>query len=329
VVHILPLTINVIAADRFLYLPLAGLAAALALGARRLSRRTARGAAVVAMAVAVAFSVRVHERNRDWGNEFRFWRVTVLETGIGNFYFRSELARVLFRTGRFDEMVRVWETIPYQDPETAALTFSDYSNLGTAGASALDVFGHYEEAATVLWLLAANDPGAPSLVQAGVMAQSFDIPGAMKELERSERLSPSGLATALRFRLENVESELSSLHVNGFSSPGSLADIRVARIVAQLGGIAAETAWLAVLGSPHTDEDGMFEAASRLVERGSPRSAKEAMEVTKRSGFRGLRLQALLEAYSERRADDREIQKIMGFIDVLRRQVGAQRNTAG
>jgi tetratricopeptide (TPR) repeat protein len=75
VLHLVPMPIAGIAADRYLYLPLAALAIFAAGSTGRLSSRATRTAGIVLLILVALSGVRTLFRSLDWSDEIRFWAV--------------------------------------------------------------------------------------------------------------------------------------------------------------------------------------------------------------------------------------------------------------
>jgi tetratricopeptide (TPR) repeat protein len=111
VLHVLPMPMNVVAADRFLYVPGLGLALA---GACLASRRPLRhkriaGAAVVGLLATAACATVVRERC--FRSELAFWLAATDETDPSNVLPLRELAGVVYRGGEFGLAEQAFEAI--------------------------------------------------------------------------------------------------------------------------------------------------------------------------------------------------------------------------
>lgn len=108
VLHLIPLSVNVVAADRFLYLPAAAVAI---LGARGLSLapqrvRTAAVTVVLALLPALAWSTR--HRSMEWSHELLFWTRAVETAPPLNRLPIAALADVLFEHNREPESLDLY-----------------------------------------------------------------------------------------------------------------------------------------------------------------------------------------------------------------------------
>jgi tetratricopeptide (TPR) repeat protein len=212
VLHVIPITINVAAADRFLYLPLAALALCLAPWIASL----APGRATLALALlALSYAPVTFARAQIWADEVAFWSKAFREQSHHNGMSRLELGNVYGRVG-----LQSYALALYLDADT-----EDYANYLLTRHNAgtrLILLGRYEEATTILEDLVRRAPEIPkfhfSLASAYLTAHRFD--DAEQELAIALRLYPdSSSALGLRqivARLRRApavaESEVASLH---------------------------------------------------------------------------------------------------------------------
>ena len=151
VIQLLPF--HEIAADHYLYLPLAGLLIALLDVAREaLERLPALPRAVPAAAVTclmVVFALVTVDRNRDWHDTRSLWEATVLKAP-GSARVQNNLGTTLHAAGDLDEALKHLERATALDPEVAAY----WSNLGTV----LHDRGNYEAAVKALERATALEP---------------------------------------------------------------------------------------------------------------------------------------------------------------------------
>jgi protein O-mannosyl-transferase len=105
VLHLTPLPVTVVAADRYLYLPTAGLLLA---AAPALQRRWGTKPAVLAslLLLLVACGVRTFQRVGDYADDARFW-VEAVQTSPSDAIGLIELGSVAYRAGLFDAGLRL------------------------------------------------------------------------------------------------------------------------------------------------------------------------------------------------------------------------------
>jgi tetratricopeptide (TPR) repeat protein len=148
VLHVVPLPLRTLAADRFLYLPTAGLALAFAPALDRLLA-TRRPAWLMATAFVAALGASSAQRVALWSDEISFWIQTYLETPRSNNVAATNLASLYYRVGMYeDALVLYRRAIGYDDPNrrTARLNV----------ALALSRLGRNEEARAALFSSAAG-----------------------------------------------------------------------------------------------------------------------------------------------------------------------------
>ncbi|HEX6276244.1 MAG TPA: CDC27 family protein [Polyangiaceae bacterium] len=138
VLHVVPIPLLTLTADRFLYLPAAGLALAVAPALDRfLAARRARWAAAVGVAATLA--VVTFGRVATWSDELEFWVQTYLETPKTNGAAATELGNVYYRAGLFEDGYLLSErALRYDDPNRA--------NAAYNAAVCLTRLGRYDEA---------------------------------------------------------------------------------------------------------------------------------------------------------------------------------------
>jgi tetratricopeptide (TPR) repeat protein len=191
VLHLVPLPISVVAADRYLYLPSLGLLLAGApafLQAATAARRPVVGAMAVA-AIAVC-GVRSHQRVADYSEEARFW-ISAVRTAPSEDTALVELGSVALRAGCLPEAYRQYtRAIELGGPaSTRAL-----SNAALVGA----MLGKREQAASFADALLRLHPqsAAYQLRRAVVALNALDFDAATRHAERARELDRSFTAAS-------------------------------------------------------------------------------------------------------------------------------------
>ena len=205
VVHIIPLTNNVVAADRFLYVPLAGLAFSAAIASDRIPSRLRRGLPWLMIAFLAASIVRIRQRNDDWANEFRFWIATIEQGPARNLVPRHELGRLLFLTGRRVEMVRLWGTFAFSTFDEKDSFMPDVRRLAneeTAGAFAS--FGRYDATVMAIRGMASGARASDLAFAVALRAQSGAIESAWRLSQASPEIPSDINLTTIRGRLKKL-----------------------------------------------------------------------------------------------------------------------------
>lgn len=272
VLQIVPIHVSIVAADRFLYFPLAGLAIALAVGAGRLGPRASRIALAASLVAAPVLGASTVMRNVDWRDELRLWRTAVETTPTENVLPRLELANVLTRGGLYREALRQVEQALPQAP--AHLRTTIQSNL----AGLRSELGEYDAAAEALRALAAAEPGIAlhryNLGVAEARRLRFDV--AEAELKQALRILP-GYPEAARAlgTIGEVRRDLAALETE---PSGTAAEARRARAWERLGRTReAEALWTRVLEARDARTEDLRSAVAFLVRRGSLPAAERAV----------------------------------------------------
>lgn len=197
VLHIVPITVNIVAADRFMYVPLAALILLLA----PLARRPLKHPALIAIAVVcLTYGVTTFRRARVWADEVDFWTTAYWEERDHNATSRLELGNVYGRAG-----LHTYAIALYMSPDTG-----DYQNYLLAAHNAALRFvinGRYAEARAILERLVREMPGIPKFHYAFaalcLAERKFDESD--KHLTVAEKLFPESTAVQrLRKALEEL-----------------------------------------------------------------------------------------------------------------------------
>ncbi|HEX7601278.1 MAG TPA: hypothetical protein VF316_06715 [Polyangiaceae bacterium] len=314
VIHIVPIANNVIAADRFLYLPLAGLAialAALASGFHRVVRRVLLVAAVAGLAT---FPFATNRRNEVWSHEMRFWALTIRETRWDNVYPRLEFGRVLFRTGRFQALVRALETLPFGSSDDRGTGAGIYELRPLYGdrATALDALLRYDGVLRVIDEWARGEPVAPAVLEGAYRLQRGDFEGARRIAEASAAGTGSGSIEIYRWLLKLVEANGLERVSRDVPDPALLA--HRARLLRPIGGTMAEAAWSDVVFESRTPLFDRLEGLAYLYERGERKNLLRAIAAI-RPLLRGAGdREELIERLAARDRDDVEVRDVLALI---------------
>ncbi len=147
VLHLVPFNMSgAVAADRLLYVPLAGLVVAGAVAARRLRSRGARVAAGLVLFLAWACALVTHRRARDYSNEALFW-VDAAETGHPhNTMPMSALGGIVRDAGRVELACRLFHQSRGILERTARSGTSLHRRATENYAGCLALSGRYAEA---------------------------------------------------------------------------------------------------------------------------------------------------------------------------------------
>jgi len=268
VMHLFPIPLRTLTADRFLYLPTAGLALLLVSPVQRLLAVQPR-AGLAGVLVVLALLVATIRRVGVWSNEVDFWVETYLTTPRTNNAAAIELAGVYFRGGRYREAYELSERgLGYDDPERE----DPLHNM----ALCLARLGRRQEAigallASVNGRLSAED----TLLATVFQLQSGEIAAAQKSLEQLAR-GGNPKAKELLARapiLQTAHDELKRL------GPTGDPELRARLGTLIVDPVIALPAWIEVARAPTTSKAMLMEALTNLVQSGE----RDAIEVASRA----------------------------------------------
>lgn len=256
VMHVLPVPLRVVAADRFIYLPTAGLA--LAFGPRLdawLAER--RPLWLAAVGLVIMLGVAASRRVGVWSDELEFWVQTYLEAPVTNSSAATNLAGVFFRAGQYEDVL-----------ELSKRELSD-DKVGRSeglfnGALALAHLGRKEEALQQFRAIDATHYESDVEVQIAIIElESGHVDAGRGRLERLAR-GGDAQSREILARVPDLERALALLERVPETDP--LTRARLAAVVGDepLG----LRAWLRAASEPNVAKDTLHEALSYLVRTG-------------------------------------------------------------
>lgn len=298
VLHVVPIRLNVVAADRFLYLPLAALAVAAARASARWRAPLRRAAAIAALLAIPASAVATWSRVGDWNDEERLWREAVRTSPAPNFVPLHELGNVLFRAGRYAEALPAYE-------QALARISSPSRRVAVTGnvASALSELGELERARALTSQLVEIEPGVAlhRYNLAVIEARRLDFDAAERDLREALRILP-GYPEAERAlaRLGQLRAEAASLPPETPADPTALR-ARRAELFARLGRDAdAARLFLVLSAAPDASADQLMRAAAFLLRRGPTDAGRRALSRARDLGADEAMVRALLTGATAR-----------------------------
>jgi protein O-mannosyl-transferase len=258
VLHIAPLPVRALAADRYLYLPSLGLLLALAPVIDRLFGLR-RPAFVGALALAITLGVVCSRRVGVWSDELEFWVQTYLQTPRNNNMAATELASVYYRASLFEDALTLYRrSMSYEDPSRRAPAYNVglcLTRLGdrTAAREALERSQpKYRQDSDIEFHLAALE------------LREDEAPRARERLERAARAGHSG-AQWLLARFDSVLSareELAALALDA-------KPVQRARFLTLLGeDVPANALWARAQAEPGVSQSISLEALVQLTRTG-------------------------------------------------------------
>ena len=280
VLQLIPIPFHSVAADRFLYLPVAGLSLAAAWGASKLPTRLVAPAAAGALVLALAFGISVHARNLDWQDEIRFWQVTARQAPPESSEAHAELGTRLAWRGEPEQALRHYRRAIARENEFARR----YPERGvdpllrSNTALVLSEVGRYDDAVEILESLVNEDPARPEyrLNLGAVYARQLEFDRSVRELETALELYPDyAMARAILLQLKRALEIWSRLPPE--QPEESLAvTARRAEVFELVGRLAdADRAWAGVADAPHASAPQVLRASRYLVYRGRDVGAAE------------------------------------------------------
>jgi len=307
VLHVIPLAATVVAADRYLYLPVAALAVGGAAAVRSLPRPAERPALALAVVVVAAFAVTAHGRARSWGDDLLLWSDAVAHAPAGNPVPHEHLGDVLAWRGRpqealahYREARRIRAAHPFQDgAEPRRL-----ANLGLV----LSELGRYDEARRVLSQVVSRSPQVPAywLQLGAVQARMLDFDAAESSLERALGMTPEfPLAQGL---LGQVRRARALWHDLPPEAEKETLEIRARRatVYTLVGRMSdADRLWATIAEDPEVPAPLLHRAAVHLATRGFDRAAAERVLRRLAAAGGGREVARLARALEERKLLDR------------------------
>jgi len=238
VLHVIPLTIDVNAADRFLYLPLALLVLLLSTSSKLSSSVLFRGAFAIVLLTSVPVTVA---RAKSWADPVDLWSTEYTKSGGTCETCRIELAKLLAEAGDFVPALRMQNSLARDTAKGGGVP-----GLVALNASILYLrIGEYQRALRILTRLVTDRPGVPRFWRELATAQAAI--GEFAEAERSAKRALDLMPT-----YENAETALRFIRtlpkrVGALDDPRSSDAQRADTLTATGRTSEAERLWLAVL----------------------------------------------------------------------------------
>jgi tetratricopeptide (TPR) repeat protein len=265
VLHLLPISVNILAADRFLYLPLLGVV--LAAVPWLASNTRAVHAAWVAAALVASFTAATFVRATIWSDEVRLWTTAFREVAEEPALASVELGRLYGRAGLFPSALALYARAAAVESGAKPVALNN-------AASVLARSGRYGEAKALLAPLEAKYPRVPLFSLNLALFDSYlnDFDDARRHLAHALVLFPNyPQGNALAKELPNLERERARLA----ALPAS-ASIERARLLAKLG-LAADSlaAWRSAVASPTISRSDFEEAVWFALRQGDASTSEQ------------------------------------------------------
>lgn len=292
VLHIVPFPSHTLVADRYLYVPLAGVAAWVALAATGMTGRPRRVLLGLVPLAAVFLVLATWRRVDDWRDEVRFWLVSTRDASARDPMPVMNLAAVLAREQRCDRAVDLLR--PLASRSTITGDRAPYQDARLNLVACLSQTGQHGEALAIARDLVQRSPDDPDTLRglgvAAMSAQRFDE--ARAAFRRLMAVDPTNhdapawleLAAAASARLSPVAAQ-------------DATDIeRVIWLQRTGADHEAGVAWRAILASPGVSPATARLAAGYLLERGPLDLARVAVQAVDERSREGATLRVALEA---------------------------------
>jgi tetratricopeptide (TPR) repeat protein len=307
VLHVIPLPMKAVAADRYLYLTAAALfalGAAWASSGPIVAKRVQVLAGAAAAMVLLSFVVTTHRRAPVWGDDLRLWQDAVLDAPRGNSLPSVQLGNTLARRGRPSEAIIRYRHALAVDSEftirgSGAVEPRLLANLGLA----LSEVGEHDEARALLARVVELRPSFAvyRLDLAAVQARAL----AFEEAEASllgalEMVDEFPDAARLLEQVRSARSRWQALPPPVEGEPLDIVAER-ATVYTLVGRIEdADRSWATVVASPQATPQLLVPAAVHLATNGrDPGAARRAFARLRREGApeeRVAKLEAVLSA---------------------------------
>lgn len=260
VLHVVPIPVRTLAADRFLYLPAAGLALAFAPALDRLLAAR-RPAWLLASGFVLALGVACYQRVALWSDEIAFWIQTYLETPRTNNSAATNLASLYYRVGMYEDALAMYRrSVSYDDPYRRTPRY----NL----ALSLSRLGRNEEARQAL--LASSPAGIPdrerqfhiALIELRLGQADVAVP----RLKAAAKAGHPGARWLIPHLDEIAKGQREMAEAGSAAKPADLA-----RLHGLLGADAlAVRYWSQAIGDPREDKRTALEGLIALIQSGGP-----------------------------------------------------------
>jgi tetratricopeptide (TPR) repeat protein len=321
VVHIVPIVlVSAVAADRLLYLPLAGLALSAAIVAERLSPRHRRIAGGCALVLAATFVPVTRARARDYTDDLRFRVVAAEQAHPHNPNAKRALGLLLLQKSEVELACRIDASAARALARLGPSARSLYLGAQETLAACFARLGEYDDAARLYAKVRAERPDARVHMEIGfVDLHRFHFDDAEVSFRRAVALDPS-LAPArdALAALPTMRTETARLATEDARRADRLG---WARLLTNVGRVRdATAAWYECALDPATSNDAAFLAAGRAIKEGDlamGRRVAEGYTARDANTWRRERLDALVAARSREVAS---VDPLRGRLEALAAQ---------
>lgn len=266
VLHVVPIPLRTLAADRFLYLPSAGIMLALAPQVDRWLGAS-RPAWLSATALVMALGWSTAARASVWTDEVEFWVQTYLETPNTNSAAATDLVGLFYRTGLYrDALTLARRERAYRDPSKTDARFNE--------ALCLERLGRPQEALALLLAMPSRRHAPNTETEIAILELKLGRADAARA--RLETLAGNGYAPARQLIARMPEFTRAQAELERTPLPDAETRARLASLLGDES--VAVPAWLEATSRPSASVTTFNEALSYLVQTG----AREAIATTAR-----------------------------------------------
>lgn len=295
VLHIVPFQDNIVAADRFLYLPVAALAVFAAPLAERFGQRHPRLGLTSGVLLVSLFAITTSLRVRTWSNDVALWREEVAHVGPSNAIPYNELGIALIHRARYADALGILDRV--QGSSATVIT----------RATCLDKLGRRSEAMAILRTLLQHEPSR-SLARVNLMLMAarerrFDEARAVVD-DLPTELQGRPDMQALRKQIEDAAAEWGRFPPE---APEEAVALRAGRAAwfERLGAVPeATTRWCSVVLDRAVDEGTLLQAAAYVVGQGTEEQARAVLAALAARGVAPSLLSSLEATLTGRFEDD-------------------------
>jgi tetratricopeptide (TPR) repeat protein len=282
--------VNVLAADRFLFLPTAMAWIAASLAGPRLVRHLPRAELVVPfsfVALLVASCFFTVRRIAVWNDELGFWLEGAEQSDFRNSIPPNELANVFYRAGYFQDAYSIYERYAAVLKRAGHAGSDAYRRQLANAANCLSEEGKYDEALAIRRSLIASRPDVPAFVFARGLIElhRFEFEAARASFEQALSIEPDfPEARAMLEQVAAAEEAWPPLAAQPEESLGTAMLAEKARWLFRLGRrLDAEKRWRDVLARADATPAHLREGAWLLAHYGTLEGARDAMARLARS----------------------------------------------
>lgn len=318
VLHFVDIHLMVAVADRFLYLPLAGLALALGITSSQLAGGRARAAAAAAALLVAAWAPAAFLRAQDYGDEAAFWLSEAARAPRELAVPRAQLGAMLFREGRFEAAAQVFRGALQDMRQASFFQREFYGKLEVNVALCLAQLERNRAALQVMGALLDAQPEVAShwLDRARILLAGQEWAAAQRDLDEALRLFPgfeqARVAAAIGARAAAEWEALPPPEAPRQTTADLAARARILdRTDARS---AAGRCWCEVLKASDSLSADRRAAANFLVRYGPPDRARWAVQAYAAAGATDAQLlEDLLDLRLQRLAELDAVQAALGL----------------